>query len=69
MVPADPEIQKTVAEKARAVKSLMRQLQVERMEADDAQMEKTLHMKLMCENLLAEIDKLVDQLFTYHHFR
>lgn len=69
MVPVNPEIQKTVAKKARAAKTLMHKLQGERAEAEDAQTEKALQLKLMYEKLLADIDKIVDELFTYHHFR
>ncbi len=56
LVPADREMQETIAEKAGAVKAVMQQLNGKK-------------VKLQCKALLDEIDELVDQLFAYHHFR
>lgn len=79
LVPADPAMQETIAEKAGAVKAMMLQLQGEKSEdgealrvnikAAEADRENLLQVKMQCKGLLDEIDKLVDQLFAYHHFR
>ncbi len=38
-------------------------------EAAEAHREKRLRVELQCKDLLDDIDRLVDQLFAYHHFR
>ena len=68
LVPADPDLQKMVAEKAAAVKSLMRQYRGDRSNSGQTSNKKQpdlelLQTKLKCEGLLKDIDGLIDRIY------